>query len=294
MRATPVSAGADRRVGDRSTLPGLPIGLFVAERAPSGGWGAGGLPVVVFVHGSLDRAASFGRVARRLGDLGVVTYDRRGYQMSRAAAVSDELATHVDDLVRIAAACAEHRPGEGRGVVAVGHSVGATIVLGAAVRVPALFGAVGAYEPSMPWLGLHRRGAAGARAERDAAADPGLEAERFFRRMVGDAAWERLPEAERADRRADGPALVADVRAIRRGTPFDVTRLSLPAIVASGGPSSLPHHRDTADWLAAHVPAVQRLTLEEAGHGAHLSHPDAFAAFVRTVVVLGAPTQDPD
>lgn len=292
VSATPISAGSGRRAGDRSTVPGLPDGLSVSEEPPASGWGDGH-PVVVLVHGSLDRGLSFGRVARRLDDLGVVTYDRRGYQDSRAAPVSDDLAVHVDDLVRIAGAYAAHRSA-GAGAVAVGHSVGATIVLGAAVSAPALFRAVGAYEPSMPWLGFHRRGSPGSRIRREADADPAAEAERFFRRMVGDAAWERLGEDQRQGRRADGPALLADLRAIRRGVPFDVTALSVPTIVSSGGPSSFPHHRDTADWLAGHVPAVRRSTIDGAGHGAHLSHPDAFAALVREVVTLGGAPDAPD
>jgi pimeloyl-ACP methyl ester carboxylesterase len=57
---------------------GLPVGLHVVERAPSDGWDGYRGPVVVLVHGSLDRAASFSRVIRRLPDWGVVAYDRRG------------------------------------------------------------------------------------------------------------------------------------------------------------------------------------------------------------------------
>lgn len=291
MSATPTTAGGERRAGVRSTLPHLPDGLFVTEQPPAGGWSSGH-PAVILVHGSLDRSASFARVARRLGDLGVVLYDRRGYQASRAAAVSDELAVHIGDLVSIATAVSEHRAGDA-GVVAVGHSVGATIVLGAAVSAPQIFRAVGAYEPSMPWLGFHRRATPGSRVRRDDAADPGLEAERFFRRMVGDAAWERLGDAQREGRRADGAALLADLRAIRKGTPFDVMSLAVPSVVCSGGAASFPHHRDTVDWLATHVAGVRRSRIDDAGHGAHLSHPDAFAALVREVVDLAAEAAKP-
>jgi len=283
VSTTPANAGTDRCAARRSTVPGLPEGLSIWERPPVHGWGRS--PVVVLVHGSLDRGTSFNRVARRLGDLGLVLYDRRGYQGSRGP-VADDLAVHAEDLVRLADAYAEHRAA-GAGVVAVGHSVGATVVLAAAVSSPASFGAVGAYEPSMPWLGFHRRDAHGRHAH-GAELDPALEAERFFRRMVGDAAWERLPEHEREQRRADGPALVADLRAIAKPEPFDVTRLSVPAVVSSGGPASFPHHVDTVDWLASHVPEVRRSTIPGAGHGAHLSHPDAFASLVRQVVELGS------
>ncbi len=287
VNATPSGAGADeRRVGGPPTVPGLPDGLFVSERPPARESDGGAAPVVVFVHGSLDRASSFARVSRRLDDVRVVTYDRRGYQGSRGVAVSDDLGVHIDDLIAVAAAYAEHRP-DVPGVVAIGHSVGATIVLGAAVGAPERFRAVGGYEPSMPWLGFHRRGTPGSRAVQQRGADPAVEAERFFRRMVGDAAWDRMPEDQRESRRLDGPALLADLRAIRRPAPFDVIALTVPTIVSSGGPASHDHHLDTADWLGRHVQAVCRSTIPDAAHGAHLSHPDAFAAFVRQVVALG-------
>jgi len=103
----------------------------------------------------------------------------------------------------------------GRPAVVVGHSYGGTIALGAAL-VPGGPGpilALAAYEPPLPWLGSWSR-RSGSRADpRNPAAteDPAESAERFFRRMVGDTAWERLPAATKAERRADGPALAAEI-----------------------------------------------------------------------------------
>jgi pimeloyl-ACP methyl ester carboxylesterase len=291
-------------VGEASARPGLPPGLQVRERAPSTGWDDYHGPVVVFAHGSLDRGASFGRTALRLPDLALVTYDRRGYRASRDLGAAP-LPAHVEDLVRIAEVYARAVPGASGGrlpqVVAVGHSVGATLVLWAGVVAPERFSALAAYEPSMPWLGFHpptapvrtaapdgAGGPSGAPAGAGAATDPAAEAERFFRRMVGDAAWERLGDHERRSRQADGPALLADLRGIRMPTPFDVTALTVPTVVAAGGSASRPHHRKTVAWLAEHVAAVETMEVGEAGHGAHLSHPDAFAALVRRAVALGA------
>lgn len=281
---------APRRVGEigeESGRPGLPEGLCVRERPPEGGWDAYDGPVVVLVHGGLDRGASFGRTALRLPDLALVTYDRRGYRSSRDAGAAP-LSVHTQDLVAIAGAYGAPPPGSaggrGRPVVAVGHSVGGTLVLWAGVAAPARFAALAAYEPSMPWLGFHPVRGAGPPAGGGGSAsdaDPAQEAERFFRRMVGDNAWERLGDLERASRRADGPALLADLRGIRSVAPFDVTALTVPAVVACGGPTSRPHHRQTVAWLAEHVSAVEALEIPDAGHGAHLSHPDAFAALVR-------------
>jgi pimeloyl-ACP methyl ester carboxylesterase len=259
---------------------GYPAGLHILERAGS----VPGAPTVVLVHGSLDRAESFRRVMRRLPELHIVAYDRRGYQGSRDAGVVG-LAGHIADLVDIVT---EVRARGAITVAAVGHSVGGDVVIGAALAEPRLSDAVGAFEPPMPWLGF-RRSRPGEERPRDwtpMAEDPAEEVERFFSRMVSPSAWQRLSEEGRADRRADGPALVADLLGLRGDPPFDVMNLAVPALFGRGGPTSEPHHRDGVAWLGAHVPGAARYEIEGAQHGAHLSHPDRFAAFIRAVVEL--------
>jgi pimeloyl-ACP methyl ester carboxylesterase len=250
-----------------------------------------GAATVIFVHGSLDRGESFRRVMRRLPDLGAVIYDRRGYQGSRAGGVVD-LGGHVDDLLAIAE---EARASSDGPVVAVGHSLGGDVVLGAALADPRAFSSVGAYEPPMPWLGFRRDGGPGSpgggNGWRAIADDPGEEAERFFCRMVSPEAWARLTDAGRAERRADGPALVADMRGIRgEGPPFDVERLGVPAVFGRGGGATAAHHRRSVQWLGEHVPGAMVFEIQGAHHGAHLSHPDHFAAMTRLVVERGAGT----
>ena len=124
--------------------------LAVTEHLP--GSGSDGAPLVVLVHGSLDRAASFTRVIRRLEDLHTVAYDRRGYHRSRLALpLNTTLDGHIDDLLEVV---------DGRPSVVVGHSYGGDIALGAAVRGGPGAGIVSvvAYEPPMPWLGAWARG----------------------------------------------------------------------------------------------------------------------------------------
>ncbi len=258
---------------------GYPVGLHILERAGE----TPEAPAVVMVHGALDRGESFRRVMRRLPDLTVVTYDRRGYQESRAAGVVG-LDGHIADLSAI---LAEVRSGGASPVVAVGHSVGGDVVLGAALADPRACDAVGAFEPPMPWLGFRRpqpEGTAGQVAQVPVRDDPGGEAERFFRRMVSPSAWERLNEAGRQSRRADGPALLADFRSLRGDPPFDVLALAVPALFGVGGPASAPHHRATVAWLGTHVPGAAVYEIDGAHHGAHLSHPDNFAGFIRAVL----------
>ncbi len=231
--------------------------------------------MAVLVHGSLDRGTSFARVVRRLPDLHVVTYDRRGYHRSRSwARLATRLEDHVADLV----ALVEQRP-----CVLVGHSYGGDVALGAAAALPGTVRAVGAYEPPLPWSDWWPR-----RATRDSPVeDPAAFAESFFRRVVSDEAWARLPEHARAERRADGPALVAEILDIRREfSPIDLTAVTVP-VVLGRGERSLPHHRKAIDALVELLPQTEVVEFTGATHGAHISHPDAFAAFVRHVVERG-------
>jgi pimeloyl-ACP methyl ester carboxylesterase len=259
---------------------GYPAGLTILERAGT----TPGAPAVVLVHGALDRGESFQRTMRRLPDLTTVAYDRRGYQGSRAAGVVS-LDGHVADLLEILAEV--HSRGASR-VVAVGHSVGGDIVLGAALAEPTTLDALGAFEPPMPWIGFRRvprdkEPRQGRVSDPGVPRDPGDEAERFFRRMVSAAAWERLSDAGRAGRRADGPALVADLMSLRGENPFDVTKLAIPAVFGLGADSAA-HHREGVKWLGAHVPGATIYEIRGAQHGAHLSHPDNFAGLIRAVL----------
>jgi len=268
-----------------------PAALHVTRRPAE----ASDAPTVVFVHGSLDRGESFRRVVRRLPDFAAICYDRRGYQRSRDAGTTG-LSGHVDDLLGLAERA---RADSGGPVVAVGHSFGGDVVVAAALADPRAFGAVAAYEPPMPWLGFRRQPAPRGRTSGwlPLADDPGDEAEAFYSRMMGPTAWGRLNPDTQASRRADGPALVADLNSFRvDGPPFDVLALDVPAVFAMGGPESAPHHRRTVEWLAAHVHGASGCEITAARHGAHLSHPDHFAALAREVVLraTGAPTAPGD
>jgi pimeloyl-ACP methyl ester carboxylesterase len=245
-----------------------PDGLHVIDHR---GDTQGSNPTVVLVHGSLDRGASFARTVRRLNDLHVVTYDRRGYHHSRALPLARSLDDHIADLVAVV--------GDGPAVV-VGHSYGGDVALGAAIEAPHVIGAVGAYEPPLPWCDWWPRRTASSIADED----PATFAEGFFRRVVGDAGWDRLTDQARADRQADGPALVAELSDIRRhGAPFDLAQLRVPLVLGRGG-ASIPHHRRAIDALSELVPEAEVIEIPGSAHGAPLSHPDAFAAFVRRVV----------
>lgn len=258
------------------------VGLHVrrtAGEAPDRPEGSA-LPVVI-VHGGMDRASSFGRVARQLADLPLVTYDRRGYGRSIEAGTTD-LDGHVDDLLGLL--------GEEPAVL-FGHSMGGVVALVAAARRPDLVRSVLAFEaptPWAPWWPAPRR-------DRTAVRDPAEEAERFMRRMVGDAIWERLPSRTRQDRRSEGPALLADLDSLDRDdAPFDAAVLGCPVLSAAGGDTSWWHRR-AAEELAATIPLGELAVVDGATHGAHLSHPTAVAELVRRTrrAAGGGPPADP-
>ena len=202
-------------------------------------------PRIVLVHGSLDRSTAFLRTIRLLGDRTVVRYDRRGYGKSVAAGTCAAFGEQVDDLAEVVA---------GQPAVVFGHSLGGVVGLAFAARHPELVPAVVAYEAPMAWQAWWPSGSAGAAAV-TAPGDDADAAERFMRRMVGDERWERLPERTRAQRRAEGPALVAELRSIRPPSPppYDPARLAVPVIAACGS-ESRPHHQATARVLAEAAP----------------------------------------
>jgi pimeloyl-ACP methyl ester carboxylesterase len=272
--------------------PAPPAGLHVERRDPEPGPPAATARPVILVHGAMDRGASFGRVARRLGDVALVRYDRRGYGRS-AELVPGSLEDQVDDLLAVGAA-----NDDGRGTVVVGHSLGGVIAVAAAARRPDLIRSVAAFEAPMPWAswwpsdspggdaiasagGVATRSAPAADRERPRADVAGDAAERFMRRMIGASRWERLPAGIRAQRRAEGPALLADLRSIRGATPaYDVAALVVP-VLAGFGELSTERHQRTAKELSRAAPDGELWVIDGASHGAHLSHPQAFADFVR-------------
>jgi pimeloyl-ACP methyl ester carboxylesterase len=224
----------------------------------------------------MDRAASFVRVERHLPGRHVVRFDRRGYGRSVGAGVAASFDDHVDDLLGVI---------DGRTAAVVGHSLGGVIALAAAERRPDLVRAVGAFESPRPWTAWWPRDTAGGEVMLRADA-PEDAAEAFMRRMIGDERWDGLPERTRRERRAEGPALVAEMRFLQAPPgPYDPARIEVPVVVARGGEST-GHHRRTADELASLVAGAELVEIAGALHGAHVSHPAAFAGYVERVVAL--------
>jgi pimeloyl-ACP methyl ester carboxylesterase len=252
-----------------------PEGVFVDDLPSDAGDEA---PLVVLVHGTMDRHQSFARVRSRLmASCHVISYDRRGYAASREALPQPRgIDDHVRDLEAIL---------DGRRATLAGHSYGGTVVLTLAARRPDLAGAILAYEPPLAWLerwptpdGSRNEPFAGVTAEEAAAA--------FLRRMVGEDRYERLPLRTRQEAEKDGQALVAEMTAIRNDpAPFDPRDVEVPAIIARGELTS-DHHVWATELLAAELPNASLRIVHGARHGGHQSHPRELAALIEEAVLL--------
>lgn len=230
-------------------------------------------PLVVVVHGSMDRSAGLLRLSRRLDATHcVVRYDRRGYGRSAGVGPPWTVDANVGDLEALLASRSEvtRTP-----AILFGHSFGGDVALGLASRRPELVRGVVVYEMPLSWLDWWPGNSAGAAAM--AADDPGDAAEAFMRRLVGDAVWERLPASKQAERRAEGAAMVAELADLRRCAPWDGDRITVP-VLALYGEHARPHHRAAMAGLAEMIPGSGSVMVPAAGHAGPHTHADAVVA----------------
>ncbi len=223
-----------------------------------------GEPLVVFVHGVLGNGPSFDRVADRLaGECTMRWYDRRGYASSAGSpGAPASVDRHVDDLVAVL---------DDRHAIVVGHSFGGVTAMGAAVRAPELVDALVLYETSVAWSpGWDddvMQGVFGAVDPEDAA----------LALMLGPA-YDRMDDDERARRRVEASAFLAEETSVRSGAPYDVAEIRAPVLYGRSDEQVMP---GVVTFLAEHVPRFEVVTMPDAGHHAHRRAPDAFADLVR-------------
>jgi pimeloyl-ACP methyl ester carboxylesterase len=220
-------------------------------------------PLLVLVHGSMDRSAGMLKLSRRLDDEHrVLRYDRRGYGRSRPHPGPFGMESQVEDLVTVL---------DGRPAVVFGHSYGGNIALATGMRHPDVVRALAVYEPPLSWLDWWPGSTAGA----DALAtrgDPADAAERFMRRLVGDERWARLPPATRTARRREGVAMVGELTDLRSHAPWVGAEVTMPT-VAIHGSRGRAHHRMSTEYLAATLPQCRVVEIAGARHFGPNTHP---------------------
>jgi pimeloyl-ACP methyl ester carboxylesterase len=259
-----------------SSTPVTPLGLQPLLDSPVPGLAvyqrtvANPRATIICAHGGLDRGGSFARMARRIEDFNTLAYDRRGYQGSRELHPLS-LDHHINDLVQLATWAGQSGP-----VMLFGHSYGGIVSLGASIRAPQCAELLVAYESPMQWVlptGTQYN---------PVSDDPAHEAERFFRRMVSDASWERLSEKEKQSRHADGLGLISDLTAIRtKVVPYDVSKLQKPATYVHGDAYRREYYAELGNELHRLNPLITTRQLSGANHGAHLAIPDQVIQLLR-------------
>ena len=229
---------------------------------------------IVVVHGSLDRSAGMLKLSRQLdADWRVTRYDRRGYGRSIPSAGPFTVDAQIADLVAVIEAHATAP------VVAIGHSFGGNVVLGVADRHPDLVRAVAVYESPLSWLDWWPKDSAGGAAAL-VADDAGAAAEAFMRRLIGGHRWDRLPESTRAARRAEGPAMLAELADLRRAAPWQPERIGVP-VLTMYGEHGRPHHRRAMEWVAEAVPRGVAREVAGAHHFGPNTHAESVAGLLR-------------
>jgi pimeloyl-ACP methyl ester carboxylesterase len=219
--------------------------------------------LVVFVHGVLDRGRSFDRVATALSsECRTLQYDRRGYGASAGAPLVG-VDGHVADLVAVL---------DGRRAVVVGHSFGGVTAMGAAATAPELVDALVLYETGMAWVpGWDDT------AMQDVFASPDPEAT-ALRLMLGDR-YDAMDDEERARRRVEASAFIAEERSVRQGTaPFEVNGIRAPLVYGRSDPGVMS---PVVDHLCRRLEGVEVVPITGAGHSAHRTAPEGFADLVR-------------
>lgn len=238
-------------------------------------------PLIVLVHGAMDRSSGMLRLSRRLDtEYRVARYDRRGYGKSTPHSGPFDMAAQVADLVGVVA---------GRRAVIVGHSYGGNVALATAERYPDLVAGVAIYETPLSWEPWWPGTTAGAVAIK-AAGQPEEAAEAFMRRIIGVQRWEALPERTRATRRAEGVALVNELADLREHRPWHADQIHVPVVVGCGTRGAA-HHQQGMAAVAASIVGARLIIVEGCGHDAPHSDATRFRAEVVDPLLarVGAP-----
>lgn len=222
--------------------------------------------LIVLIHGSLDRSGGMALLARHIqGSHRVLRYDRRGYGRSWPHPGPFSVADQVDDLAFLIG---------DRRVVLIGHSYGGNIALAASVKLRNQVVGVSTYETPLSWMEWWPGTTAGAMAVASSEEDA---AENFMIRLIGAKRWGALPERTRQERRREGPALVGELSALRLKAPWTPAEITCPVLCGFGS-NGMKHHGDGARWLSQNLQNGRLVELNDAAHGAPMTHPTQFVS----------------
>ena len=240
---------------------------------------------ILCIHGTGSSTQLWRAPAAALASRGrAIIYDRRGFGRSERP---EPFVTNVREQTDEAAALLDAL-GAAPAVV-IGRSHGGEIAAGLALRYPEHVRALALLEggglllsPAFrDWLaGVHERVFAAAET------DMGTVGEVFLRTVLGDAAWDGLPDDVRRVFTENGPAMVAEERGGLLGAnASELATISQPTLVV-GARDSGPAFAEATELTAKAIPGA-RLEWVEGGHLVDAAHP-AVLAFVDEVLASTA------
>ncbi|HEU0336766.1 MAG TPA: alpha/beta hydrolase [Gaiellaceae bacterium] len=236
---------------------------------------------ILCIHGTGSSSALWRAAATELGRRGrAIVYDRRGFGCSERP---DPFVTDVHEHADDAAALLDSL-GAAPAVV-IGRSHGGEVAVDLALRYPDRVRALALLEGGGLSLGegvtqwvreLDER--LEAAAERDIA----TVGETMVRGVLGDGAWEELPQPVREVFTANGPAILAEERGgLLDVSPAELGTIAQPALIVAAEDSP-PAFAEATSLLAAAMPAAV-MTWVGGDHLIDPAHP-AVLAFVDEVL----------
>jgi pimeloyl-ACP methyl ester carboxylesterase len=233
------------------------------------------------IHGTGSSAALWSTAAAELGRRGrTIVYDRCGFGRSERP---EPFLTDVHKQADEAAALLDAL-GAAPALV-IGRSHGGEIAVDLALRYPDRVRALALLEGGGLSLGdgvMRWIRELDERLEAAAASDIATVGETMLRGVLGEAAWEQLPEPVRATFTANGPAILAEERGgLLAVTPAELAAIEQPTLIVAAKDSP-PAFAEAASLLSAAMPAATVAWVD----GDHLidpAHP-AVLAFVDEVL----------
>ena len=219
---------------------------------------------ILCIHGTGSSTALWRRPATGLAAHGrTIVYDRRGFDRSERP---EPFVTNVHEQADDAAALLEAL--DAAPAVVIGRSQGGEIAVDLTLRYPDRVRALALLEGGGLSLGAALRAWLADAHERlfaAAEADVGAVGETWFREVLGDDAWDTVPDDVRRVFVDNGPAILAE----ERGGLLDVDAAQLGTIakptLVVGARASGPGFAEATELTAGAIPGA-RLAWVEGGH----------------------------
>ena len=260
-------------------------------------------PVVLFAHATGLHARVFDPLADLLNDCYVVAYDARGHGASSPGPETPQWHMYGDDVALVARWVRRTATPPQRPVLGVGHSMGATALVMAAIADASLFDALVLVEPIVfpPATGSPDSPlTAGARRRRRTFASHEAALDNFSGKAPLNSLDRRVLSAYVTHGLEPAGAEFAlrcdpeyEARTYEMGVAHDtwskLGAVRTSTLVVAG--AHRPHQPSAiANDIAARIPASRFERWDEAGHFAPLEQPERFVALLRREIAHLTPT----